>query len=65
MWHELVVDRDRDLTFLTLVAFVLTLVAVRLVDLRPFRFDFAPRGLLRAAYMTGFTLVIVSSAPRC
>ena len=62
VWHELVVDRNRDLTFLTLVAFVLTLVVVRLVVYCSFRLDVAPRGVLRGAYMTGFTLLFASAA---
>lgn len=62
VWHELVVDRNRDLTFLTLASFVLTLVAVRLIVYCSFRVDFAPRGVLRGAYMTGFTLLFASAA---
>ncbi|HUJ59135.1 MAG TPA: cyclic nucleotide-binding domain-containing protein [Kofleriaceae bacterium] len=62
VWRELVVDRHRDLTFLTLLAFVVTLVVVRLAVYASFRFEVAPRGILRAAYMTGFTLLVVSSA---
>ncbi len=62
VWHELVVDRNRDLTFLTLASFVLTLVAVRLIVYCSFRIDFAPRGVLRGAYMTGFTLLFASAA---
>lgn len=54
-------NHERDLAFLTLVAFVVTLLGVRLAVFGAFRFDVAPRGLLRAAYLTGFTLVIVSS----
>ena len=62
VWRELVVNRHRDLAFLMLAAFVVTLVAVRLVVYLAFRLDVAPRGVLRAAYMTGFALVFVSSA---
>ena len=64
VWHELVVDRNRDLTFLTLISFVLTLVVVRLVVYCSFRLDFAPRGVLRAAYMTGFSLLFASGGSR-
>jgi CRP-like cAMP-binding protein len=60
-WRELVVNHERDLPFLTLAAFVLTLVAVRAAVFTAFHFDVAPRGLLRSAYLTGFTLVILSS----
>jgi len=60
-WHALVVNRARDLTFLTLIAFVLTLIAVRLVVYASFRFDLAPRLTLRVAYMTGFALLVVSA----
>jgi CRP-like cAMP-binding protein len=61
VWRELVVNRERDLAFLTLAAFVVTLVVVRVAVFGAFHFDIAPRGMLRAAYMTGFTLVVVSS----
>jgi CRP-like cAMP-binding protein len=61
-WRTLVVSRRRDLAFLTLAAFVTTLVAVRLVVYASFRLDVAPRGVLRTAYMTGFTLLLVSAA---
>ena len=47
--------------FKTLLAFVLTLVAVRLGVYASFRFDVAPRGILRAAYLSGFALLVVSS----
>ena len=60
-WRELVVNHERDLAFLTLAAFVVTLLGVRLLVFGAFHFDVAPRGLLRSAYLTGFTLVIVSS----
>ena len=62
VWRELVVERRRDLAFLTLAAFVLTLVVVRLVVYASFRLDVAPRGVLRAAYMTGFALLVFSAA---
>ncbi len=62
VWRTLVVDRHRDLTFLTLTAFVLTLLAIRLVVYMSFRLDIAPRGVLRTAYMTGFALLVLSSA---
>ena len=61
VWRELVVNRERDLAFLTLAAFVSTLIAVRLAIFAAFYFDVAPRGTLRAAYLMGFTLLIVSS----
>jgi CRP-like cAMP-binding protein len=61
-WRTLVVEHRRDLAFLTLAAFVVTLVAVRLAVYVSFRLDIAPRGTLRAAYMTGFTLLLVSAA---
>jgi CRP-like cAMP-binding protein len=62
VWNELVVRRNRDLTFLTLISFVLALLLVRVVVYAAFRFDVAPRGILRAAYMTGFSLLFVSAA---
>jgi CRP-like cAMP-binding protein len=61
VWRELVVDRKRDLAFLTLAAFVVTLLAVRLAVYASFRWDFEPRLVLRTAYMTGFTLLGVSA----
>jgi CRP-like cAMP-binding protein len=60
-WRELVTSRGRDLGFLALAAFVLTLLVVRLVVYGSFRFDVAPRLVLRAAYMTGFGLLGLSS----
>jgi hypothetical protein len=41
---------------------VLALVAVRLLVYVSFRLDVATRATLRAAYMTGFTLLVVSAA---
>jgi len=60
-WRELVVGRKKDLAFLTFAAFVVTLVVVRLGVYASFRFDFAPRDVLRAAYMTGFALLGASA----
>jgi CRP-like cAMP-binding protein len=62
VWRELVVGRQRDLAFLTLASFVVTLVLVRVSVHVAFRFDLAPRGVLRAAYMTGFALLVTSAA---
>jgi CRP-like cAMP-binding protein len=62
VWRELVVNRHRDLAFLTLVSFIATLVIVRLVVYLSFRLEVAPRGVLRAAYMSGFALLFVSAA---
>jgi CRP-like cAMP-binding protein len=62
VWRELVVERRRDLTFMTLAAFVGTLIAVRVAVYTSFRLDVAPRGVLRTAYMTGFALLVGSSA---
>lgn len=62
VWRELVVGRQRDLAFLTLASFVVTLVLVRLSVHLAFRFDLAPREVLRAAYMTGFALLVTSAA---
>ena len=61
VWRELVVARKRDIAFLTLAAFVLTLLSVRLGVYLAFRFDVAPRGVLRAAYMTGFAALVGSA----
>jgi len=60
-WRELVTSRGRDLGFLALAAFVLTLVLVRLSVYGSFRFDVAPRLVLRAAYMSGFALLGLSA----
>lgn len=62
VWRELVVGRHKDLPFLTLAAFVITLLAVRLAVYLAFRLDVAPRGVLRAAYLSGFALVFGSTA---
>jgi CRP-like cAMP-binding protein len=61
VFQELVVARRKDLTFLTLAAFVVTLLAVRVSVYVAFRFDLAPRGVLRAAYMTGFASLVGSA----
>ncbi len=62
VWQELVAGRKRDLAFLALLSFVATLIIVRAIVHVSFRLDFAPRDVLRTAYMTGFTLVLFSSA---
>jgi CRP-like cAMP-binding protein len=58
---EHVTSRGRDLGFLALAAFALTLVVVRLTVFAAFRFDFAPREVLRALYLTGFALLGTSA----
>jgi len=60
-WRELVVGRRKDLAFLVFAAFIATLLIVRLGVYLSFRADFAPMDVLRSAYMTGFTLLGVSS----
>jgi CRP-like cAMP-binding protein len=60
-WHDLVVARSRDLGFLALAAFAGTLLAVRLLVYLAFILDLAPRGVLRATYLTGFALLIGSA----
>ena len=62
VWGELVAGRGRDLTFLALASFVITLLCVRAIVHMSFRFDFAPRDVLRTLYMSGFFLVLFSSA---
>ena len=60
-WRELVAGRKRDCAFLTLAAFVVTLIAVRgVVDLA-FRLWAEPRDLFRFLYMSGFALVAGSA----
>ncbi|MEO8876652.1 MAG: cyclic nucleotide-binding domain-containing protein, partial [Polyangiaceae bacterium] len=61
VWLELVVGKQRDCAFLTLAGFVITLLAIRGIVYVAFRFDFAPKDVLRAAYMGGFSLLILSS----
>jgi hypothetical protein len=61
VWRELVVNRQRDLAFLTLSGFVVALVLVRVAVYCAFAYDVAPRGMLRAAYMSGFTLLVASA----
>jgi len=61
-WRELVVGRKKDLSFLTFVAFVTTLLVVRGGVYLAFRFDVAPFGILRTAYMSGFALLGISAA---
>ncbi|MEO8799858.1 MAG: cyclic nucleotide-binding domain-containing protein [Polyangiaceae bacterium] len=61
VWGELVVGKRRDCAFLTLAAFVITLMLVRGVVYAAFRFDFAPKDVLRVAYMGGFSLLIFSA----
>jgi CRP-like cAMP-binding protein len=62
VWSEMVVSRRRDLAFLTLAAFVVTLVLVRVGVHLSFRYDLAPREVVRVAYMTGFALLVGSAA---
>ena len=62
IWLELVVNRRRDLPFLTLASFLSTLALVRLVVYIAFVENMAPREVLRGAYMTGFALVLSSAA---
>jgi CRP/FNR family cyclic AMP-dependent transcriptional regulator len=61
LFLELVVARKRDLAFMTLVSFIATLLAVRLAVYLSFRFDVAPRAILRTAYMTGFASLVGSA----
>ncbi len=61
LFQELVVARRRDLAFLTLAAFVVTLLVVRAAVFASFRFDVAPRDVLRAAYMGGFAALVGSA----
>ncbi|HEY4120567.1 MAG TPA: cyclic nucleotide-binding domain-containing protein [Byssovorax sp.] len=61
VWSELVVNRQRDGAFLTLAAFVVTLLAARGAVFLAFALDVAPREVLRLAYLTGFALLMISS----
>lgn len=60
-WSELVVSRRRDLPFLTLAGFVVTLAAIRGMVYFAFRFDVMAREILRGAYLTGFALLGASA----
>jgi CRP-like cAMP-binding protein len=60
-WRELVVARRQDCAFLTLAAFVVTLVAVRAVVYVAFHVESMPRDLFRALYVSGFALVAGSA----
>jgi CRP-like cAMP-binding protein len=62
VWRELVVSHHRDLAFLTLAAFVITLIVVRVAVYASFRLEVAPRGVLRTAYISGFALLFGSAA---
>ncbi len=55
------VNRRRDLGFLTFAGFVGTLLVVRAVVYLAFRFGIMPAGLLRGAYLTGFALLGASA----
>jgi len=60
-WRELVVNRRRDLAFLTFAGFVVTLLALRGLVHLAFRFDLMPRGVLQGAYLSGFALLALSA----
>jgi CRP-like cAMP-binding protein len=59
LWRELVVNHHKELAFGALAAFVATLLLVRLAVFLSFKYDFAPREVLRIAYVSGFALVIL------
>jgi CRP-like cAMP-binding protein len=61
LWQDLVVNHEKDLSFLTLSAFVLTLIFVRLAVFLSFTWNVAPKDVLRAAYVSGFGLVMLSA----
>ena len=61
VWRELVVNHRRDLAFITLAAFAATLIVVRMAVHFSFRFEWDPRDVLRAAYLTGFALLVSSA----
>lgn len=61
LWRDLVVNRQKELPFLILAAFVLTLLAVRAAVFVSFSWDWAPFGVLRIAYTTGFALLLLSA----
>lgn len=61
LWRELVVNHEKDLAFLTLLGFVITLIIVRAAVFLAFTFDYEPREVLRAAYLLGFGLVMLSA----
>jgi CRP-like cAMP-binding protein len=61
-WRELVASRRREPPFIALVAFLTTLVAIRLATWAAEAAGAPLFALLRAAYTTGFVLVIASAA---
>jgi CRP-like cAMP-binding protein len=64
VWRELVVAKQRDCAFLTLAAFVLTLLVVRFVVWLAFTTHMSPadeKDVLRLFYLGGFALLGVSS----
>jgi CRP-like cAMP-binding protein len=61
LWRELVVNHQKDLAFLTLSAFVLTILLIRFAVFLVFAYDYAPLAILRTAYVSGFALVIFSA----
>ncbi len=56
-WREMVTGRGKDLAFLALVGFVVTILLVRAVVAASFHFDVASREILRVAYVGGFALL--------
>jgi CRP-like cAMP-binding protein len=60
-WRELVVGRKQDCAFLTLAAFVMTLLLVRLIVHVAFQLEATPRDLMRTLYVSGFALVAGSA----
>jgi CRP-like cAMP-binding protein len=60
LWRQLVVGHQKDLAFLALAAFVAALLAVRAAVFLSFKFEWAPRNVLRAAYVSGFALLVLS-----
>jgi CRP-like cAMP-binding protein len=61
-WRELVASRARELPFLALASFLMTLVAIRLAVWAAAAAGAPLFSLLRGAYTSGFALVLLSTA---
>lgn len=61
LWRELVVNHHKEPAFLALIAFVATLILVRIAVFVALQYQLWPRQVLRVAYVTGFILVMLSA----
>lgn len=61
LWRELVVSHQKDMAFLVMVAFAVTLAAVRSVIVCAFKYDLWPSEVIRVAYVLGVILAVLSA----